>query len=184
MCSIEGCFNNFIVNKKYNLCELHNWLRLHPNKLEKDFYLRYSVEDAFKKPKPIDRFSKFKNTSLFPKKKKTHINQVSKKEQLNKVKLALVYKKIDETRGLICEGCGTTNYLSHSHLISRTERKDLEANENNIKIHCMERKDGTKGCHKRWEGTLEEKKTLLDFEKNMKFIKEVDESIYYEILLK
>ena len=42
----------------------------------------------------------------------------------------------------------------------------------------MQRQDGSKGCHQRWEGTLEEKKTLLDFESNMEYIKEKDKEYY------
>jgi len=175
MCNFEGCKNINIVNKKYELCEKHNWLRMNPNKTEEDFYNRYN--------KPIDRFSKFQGNSMFPNKlKKTSLKSVSKKEQINKTKLNEIYKEIDRKRGLICEGCGNKNYLSHSHLISRNDRKDLEADENNIKIHCMQRMDGTKGCHGRWEGSLKEKQSLLDFEQNMEYIKNVDIKIYNKIL--
>jgi hypothetical protein len=177
MCSFEGCKNTNIVNKKYELCEKHNWLRMNPNKTEADFFNRYQ----FRQNKNLKTPSIQKNDKAYFL-KRTSLKSVSKKEQINKTKLNEIYKEIDRKRGLICEGCGNKNYLSHSHLISRNDRKDLEADENNIKIHCMQRMDGTKGCHGRWEGSLKEKQSLLDFEQNMEYIKNVDIKIYNKIL--
>lgn len=163
MCNIEGCNNSFIENKKRNLCPFHNWLRLNPDKTENDYYNRYN-STSNKSIKPIKQFSK-KNAAAYLRKKKT-------------------YDEIDLQREQLCEGCGSSNHLSRSHILSVNNRKDLEDDINNIRLYCMCRPDGSKGCHSRWEGNLEQKKTLLDFEKNMAYVKEKDLQAYNLILLK
>lgn len=85
-----------------------------------------------------------------------------------------------EDRGEECEGCGNTNLLSLSHLIPKSKRKDLEKNKKNIRLHCMGRRDGSKGCHQRWEN--KEWESLLDGEENLKIVKELDKN-YYELLM-
>lgn len=111
------------------------------------------------------------------------INPISKKNTIFEKNLKQVYEEINKWEQK-CSGCGSTNHLSRSHTIPRSRRKDLECEIKNIKIYCMQRPDGSKGCHQRWEGTLEEKKTLLDFNENMEYIKEVDNQLYNFILLK
>lgn len=115
--------------------------------------------------------------------KSNFINPVSKKKSQ---KLALrnkAYDKIDKTRERICSGCGCSHKpLSHSHLIPVSFSDKFEADERNIKFHCME-VPGDKGCHRRWEShDLKEMKTLLDFEENMEYIKEVCPEYYNKIV--
>jgi flagellar hook assembly protein FlgD len=114
--------------------------------------------------------------------KKVPLKQFSKKKQEQNNKLREVYEKIKKVRPERCEGCGQRNFLSFSHLIPRSRNEDFITDEDNIRIHCMQREDGSKGCHSRWEGKLEEKQTLMDFEYNMEFIKAVDEE-YYNLIM-
>jgi len=70
-----------------------------------------------------------------------------------------------ETKGHICEECGTTNRpLDLSHLISVGARKDLEEGPENVVLHCRE-------CHMKWEnGTLEWKRASTTFSKHHTYI--------------
>ena len=84
---------------------------------------------------------------------------------------------MSEEEDIFCTGCGTTSSLSHSHLVPRSKRGDLTAVRENITWHCMDK------CHDIWEhGTLEQMKTLDDFEKNMKYIYSADFN-YYNLLI-
>lgn len=111
------------------------------------------------------------------KNKKGYIKNYSNKNIIAKKVLQETYDKINE-KEQVCSGCGSKFHLSRSHIIPRSRRKDLEGDIENITLYCMQRQDGSKGCHQRWEGTLEEKKTLLDFESNMEYIKEKDKEYY------
>lgn len=113
--------------------------------------------------------------------KKTLLKKVSKKQQtINKE-----YRdtcESDNFENNYCSGCGNPTNLSFSHLIPRSRNNKLYSEKRNIKLHCLQRQDESKGCHQRWEGNLESKKTLLDFEENMNYIKEVDLE-YYNLIL-
>ena len=104
----------------------------------------------------------------------------------NKSKLYAIYAIIAETREHKCTGCGRYSgqvQLSHSHIISRAKRPDLTCDIENITYHCLS--IGQKGCHDIWEhGTVDEKKTLFDYEKNMSYIRRVDEGLYNKLRLK
>lgn len=164
MCNIEGCNNNLIVNKKYNLCEFHNKQRL--------------IAECTKVKQEIIKSTKqyqLKRSSLKPISKNNLIKLKKKKE---------TYDLIDQNRDQVCEGCMNSNFLSRSHVISVNNRKDLEDDPRNIHLFCMERIDGSKGCAKRAEGTLEERQSLLTFEEDMNYIKEKDIKLYNLIILK
>ena len=112
------------------------------------------------------------------------MRKVSKKQSRINNKLKKVYKEIAETRGHYCTGCGRADVpLSHSHYISRSRRKDLETDINNITYHCLsiatEGSDGRKGCHELWEGSLADKQKLLDYPKAMEYILEKDTELYF-----
>ena len=104
----------------------------------------------------------------------------------NKSKLYAIYAMIAETREHMCTGCNRYSgqvQLSHSHIISRAKRPDLTCDIENITYHCLS--IGQKGCHDIWEhGTVDEKKTLFDYEKNMSYIRRVDEGLYNKLRLK
>lgn len=110
------------------------------------------------------------------------ITPISQRELDNRKSLREVYEKMN-SQEQVCSGCGTTNYLSRSHIIPRSRRKDLESDINNIRFYCMERADGSKGCHQRWEGSLKEKRTLNDFDEVMKYVEREDLEYYNMITL-
>jgi len=80
----------------------------------------------------------------------------------------------------VCSGCGTTQHLSHSHLIPRSYRKDLEAVKENITFHCLS--VGKKGCHEHFEGMGAP--LLMDFQSNMEIIRRLDETYFLKKLFK
>ena len=106
------------------------------------------------------------------------MKKVSKKQAAINRKLKEVYKHIAETRGQYCTGCGRSDVpLSHSHYISRSRRKDLELDPNNITYHCLSLEKI--GCHELWEGSLADKQKLLDYHKAMEYILENDTELYF-----
>lgn len=110
--------------------------------------------------------------------KQTRLKPVSKKKELQNEEYRRVCNKIKESREEKCEGCGRRSFLSFSHLISRSRNSKLIADEDNIRIHCLK-------CHQNWEsGNLEEKKKMLDFERNMEYLQDVDLEMYNLIMMK
>ena len=114
------------------------------------------------------------------------IASVSKKQAASNRKLKKVYEEIANERGHYCTGCGKSSVdvpLSHSHLIPRSRRKDLETDKRNITYHCSSSVDyngkSRKGRHDMWESTQRVK--LLDYHKNMETILELDVEYYYLI---
>ena len=104
---------------------------------------------------------------------------ISKKEQSQKRKLKNVYKEIAEERGHYCTGCGKSDVpLSHSHLIPKSRRKDLETDKRNITYHCLDMGE-RRGCHTLWESR--DRYMLLDYHKNLEQILEMDVEYYYLI---
>lgn len=107
----------------------------------------------------------------------------SNKKILNRSKkqkgIDLEYKKtcieIKRTREHKCTGCGCTETLTHSHLIPRSKREDLISEPKNITYHCI-----INGCHDKWESS--DRVTLLDYDRNMQIVRELDRE-YYELLL-
>jgi len=99
----------------------------------------------------------------------------SKKQEKITEELHRVYQEIDTEREPICTGCGRGDVpLSHSHLISRKKRPDLITEKRNIQFHCLSI-GGREGCHDRWDRN---DTTLLDWDENMAYIKEVDTMCY------
>ena len=108
------------------------------------------------------------------------MKQVSKKQSTINRELTKVYKEIANERGHYCTGCGRSDVpLSHSHIIPRSRRPDLITEKRNITFHCLVREDDSIGCHQRWEG--KQRVELMDYERNMEYIKEVDKEYYYLI---
>lgn len=112
------------------------------------------------------------------------MKSISNKQKKINRKLKKVYQLISEEREHCCSGCGRYDLpLSHSHLIPRSKRKDLECEGRNIVYHCLSI-DGRTGCHQLWESSLNDKMRLLDYHKNMAYIKEVDSKYYYLLINK
>jgi hypothetical protein len=133
----------FIVNRTHWLCEKKNRERL-------DGQQSQTVK-------------KSKLSSFF---------KTSAKQKENIIRLKEVYAEISNEREHICESCGTKEMLSHSHIIPRSRRKDLECDKENIIYQCLK-------CHHIWEhGTAKEKAGLPNFEKIIEYIKKVDSEFY------
>ncbi len=144
----------------------------------------------------LEAFEKFNikpniiKTFPFKKKKQRPLKKTpSSKEAEIKRNLIKTYKHIDYTREKVCTGCnkyhGEVN-LSHSHIISKADCKkigkpELIWDEGNIVYHCFEK--DRKSCHKKWESNIL-RKTLLDYEKNMEYIKSVSIEMYNKYLVK
>lgn len=113
------------------------------------------------------------------------LKRVSIKETINKDKLKVIYQEISQEREHICSGCGNKNNLSHSHLIPRSRRKDLELDKENIKYHCLVGMNGEEGCHSKWESNILSKmKYLFDYEDNLNYLSKVDKEYYYFVINK
>ena len=111
---------------------------------------------------------------------------MSKKQDKIKRQLVKIYKEIALERTFSCTGCGASGhsvFLSHSHIIPRSRRKDLELSKNNITYHCLTYVDHDNnvrtGCHEVWESKQRFK--LLDYFANLAYIKKVDKEYYYLI---
>jgi 5-methylcytosine-specific restriction endonuclease McrA len=99
------------------------------------------------------------------------IRRKSNKQSSIDRKLKKVYRQLSETRRLYCTGCGTTDALTHSHLIPRSRRRDLVCEIENITYHCV-------NCHTKWEnGVLANE--LYDYRRNMEYLKRVDNEYFH-----
>lgn len=114
-------------------------------------------------------------------KKSKGINGKSQKQQEIDAELHRCYDEIAREREHICSGCGTTKYLSHSHLIPRSYRRDLVAVKENIQYHCMSYLNHV-GCHSKWEREIPGVTELKDYVQNMLYVRETD-SVYFQKLL-
>lgn len=155
-----------IVNKTRYLCKEKNHLRLH-GETEQETLNKKAQKWSFGQ-------------------KKKSLKSISKKESLNKEKYSETIFWLKENVPLECSGCGQNQFLSPSHLVRRSDRKDLESNKNNIKWHCMERlipdKFGNMGCHDRWESLdIEKMLSMKDFEENLKIVKSLDNKLFNRI---
>lgn len=92
-----------------------------------------------------------------------------------------VCEEIDHEREPVCEGCGRGDRsLSHSHILSKYDRRDLIADKRNIRLHCFY---VTGNCHDKWEkGDPKEIVQMNDFIDNLIYIREKDQGEYRKIL--
>lgn len=169
-----------IVNKKRGLCDDCNFTRLHHGKTKEEVY----KERHAKKEKKFTQVKKFNFVDKIPlvkKIKKTFIKKISNKKAAVEKELRVVYKKIDNDREPICEGCGRGDVpLSHSHLLSQYFRQDLITEEENIRLHCF---GNYNSCHDKWErGAPVDLIEMKDFKENLEYIKEVDRGAYNKIV--
>jgi len=140
---------------------------------------------------PLKRGSKQLKRSGFKNKgksklKQSRLNSISIKEKSNKIEVNKAYAEMEAAGDYeYCTGCGNHNNLSHSHILGRGVRKDLEADIEGIKPHCLVRQDGSESCHSRWEsGDVEKMMSLNDFWDNMEYIKKHDINKHNRIMLK
>jgi hypothetical protein len=125
-----------IVNKRHSLCQEKNRERLDHNSGEERVVQRKLAAKSLTS-----------NKGLSPGKKRLGL---SKKKKDTNTSYKKVCEQIGEERGMECEGCGTHQRLSFSHLSPRSRRPDLIDDPRNIHIHCMDG-DGVVGCHTKYE---------------------------------
>lgn len=130
---------------------------------------KYPVYNSFHKlcvycnQKRLDeaKTPKFTNTRN---KSRTDANSQAKK---------VIKEAMLRSSGGLCTGCLNRKPLTLSHIIPISLRKDLELDQDNLLLECMD-------CHTVWEhGTLEKKKALLNYQLKENYIKKVDPN-YYE----
>lgn len=154
----------YIMNKRHTLCKECNEIRKYGKTK-----IQMQIEKNKEKPK------------------KTYtIKARSKKQDDIHKKYIEVLKTLDRPK--ICSGCNSSNaILSHSHIISQKDcknigRPDLIHNPDNITYHCLDWYN-SKGCHQIWENP-KRRSELLDYEKNMQYIKTISLELYNKYLTK
>jgi len=101
------------------------------------------------------------------------MKKVSDKQKERNLLIKKIYNEISEEREHECESCLTSKNLSHSHIIPKSRRKDLEITKKNIIYQCI-------SCHFEWENGSD-KRRLINYDKMMEYINSVD-SEYYNLL--
>lgn len=140
LCS--NCNNYEIRNKHFKLCTSCNQKRLNEAKISKS-------------ASGIRRFPNQK-AKLLPKK------------AIQKSKFS---KKIHSSRPAICTGCHNGfKHLTISHSIPVSLREDLEFEEKNVELECMD-------CHYNWEHGVNPR-ILFNFESKLEYIESVDPELY------
>jgi DNA-directed RNA polymerase subunit RPC12/RpoP len=181
----SGCGTlQLIINKRYCLCNDCNFRRLHGGKGKQEVY----KERHDKKDKK--QYASIKKTPWNTPDKGDLVNELKKVFSIKKISpkrakrhsdLKEVYKKIDQEREPVCEGCGRGDVaLSHSHLLSEYDRPDLYTDQDNIRLHCF---GFYTSCHDKWErGLIHEVVLMLDFKENLDYIKSVDTKAYNKVI--
>lgn len=138
-----------IVNQFYDLCTDCNFRRTHHGQTRAQvgatrLRRRRARPTPSKtplvraRPRPVVRNSRSAKRKAIP--------QRSAKQVARDAGMRATYAVIDATREPVCEGCGRGDCpLSHSHVLSQGQRKDLVAEAGNIRLHCPT-------CHDHWEG--------------------------------
>ncbi len=115
------------------------------------------------------------------KKKKSYIKARSSKRDVVEVEYRAAQKEIKQDRPWECQGCGGTQFLSFSHLVPRSRRRDLIANKLNIHIHCMSF-GGNTGCHDKHDAGQWDQ--LRDGDEILSAIKALDPEYYSLLIMK
>lgn len=76
----------------------------------------------------------------------------------------------------VCNNCGTTYRLSHSHLVKASRDSALYVQKENMVYHCLDTPDKS-GCHTKFESS--EVATMNDFESNFKLIHKLDREYFW-----
>lgn len=160
MCSTPNC-NKPTINRKYNLCNDCNYIRLNGKSRQQTYQERNELRPKktyqLKSHKPIKQQTQKEFTQ------KKELSQVKREIELEAVQNGTYY----------CKGCGISYVgLDKSHIVSVGKRKDLELEKDNINLLCRD-------CHEDWEsGDIIRMIRLQCFEKDLKYIQEKDLSIY------
>jgi hypothetical protein len=202
-----GCHEEPIVNKHFKLGRKCNELRLNGGKTKAQVYQeRYgSLRGTTRRvvaPRS-DWSAKVPGVDRVEPKKRKAIAKVSKtaryhcsdgtlvsQAEINE-NLKIVYGFMDLDYRGYCSGCTRTNQpMSHSHTISQARCKLLGKTEliwdvRNIEFECFEGPcSKPTACHNKWEvGSLEVKKTLINFTRKLEYIKLHDQETYRKLTL-
>lgn len=161
-----------IVNKKYNLCDDCNFMRLHDGKTKSEVY----AERSASKPKKVYQL---KQTPI--KRSNKPIKQVTSKQSKRSAELSDLKYNIElqalQDGNYYCWGCGhAKGALDKSHILSVRQRKDLELDPNNINLFC-------RTCHMDWESNdILKMLKLHSFDKDLQYIQNKDKNRYNSIL--
>lgn len=186
----NGCGKNkYIQNKTRGLCGDCVYIKNHKGKSRLDVAIE-KKHILYQERKNNPSNNVWKGSKI--KKSTKRIGLSDKQKEINK-DLKEVYAEIDSEREPICSGCnmrqGGNIVLSHSHVISQKEckqigRVDLITDKQNIVFHCLDF-GGHVGCHRIHETKRASiMNQLLDFEKNLSFIKSVSIELYNRIVNK
>lgn len=161
-----------IINRKYHLCNNCNWKRLHPGEKKKVYQLkRTPLKRGRSKIKKISDENKYKTSSGMLV-SQSYIDDMYRN----------VCQKIVHERYKMCQGTHRVDLpLSFSHTISRQRCKDLGKAEliwdsENIELESFEAPTSKPtAAHNIWEsGTIEQKRSLFNFERKMNYLKKHD----------
>jgi hypothetical protein len=86
------------------------------------------------------------------------------------------YAEIALERAHNCDECGTSNRLSHSHLVSKSRDGKLATTKTNIVYHCLSFGDIV-GCHTKYESM--DVARMKNFEKYFRIIHELDRQYFW-----
>jgi hypothetical protein len=161
-----------IVNKKYELCNNCNSIRLTGKSLterQADSSQKYlkKAHERFR-AKVTEETDHEVDLSRFRKSPKP-VKQQTSREAVVKGKLSQIKRDIEleavQNNEYFCNGCGRSHVgLDKSHILSVGQYKQYELIKANIQLLCRD-------CHKIWEsGTIEEQMSLLCFVDNLQFI--------------
>lgn len=165
MCSIKHC-NKRSVNKKYDLCDDHNYVRLNGKTKQQAF--QEKVQTRVK--------------AIYTPSRKTYRppRQQRPEETLIKQKLSALKTEIEmdaiHSNEYYCKGCGKSHPgLDKSHILSVGQFKHLELMKANIQLLCRD-------CHMAWESWDIEKMAELNcFEENLDFVRVYSREFYSKI---
>lgn len=147
----KECNQREISNKWHKLCVYCNQKRLDVSKQRESFFSRGSLGEN--KARNLVKKSKEKGS-----------------------RRAAFKKEIQAQRPDVCEGCGKSGkltFLTLSHTIPVSLRKDLEFESRNVHLECMD-------CHSIWENCSNEvRQSLLNYEEKIDWIKEIDPLLYH-----
>ena len=125
---------------------------------------------------PLKRKTRLKGQSSL---KRTRLKRVSPERAKRERAKHKTYEKIDAEWSGLCDGCGKRVWpINNSHLLPESKFPQFAANKQNLRKHCQEH------CHRLWEGGLKGVKDMLDYEENMKVVKELDYNYYLKLRAK
>lgn len=183
----ECGYNAPIVNKKYGLCGNCNYKRLHDGKSKQEVYAERRKSKNGELPQRKNKKCNIRNISKLNSYKCSDGSKVTQSE-INR-RYVDTCTRIKQEREPICQGTGRTDLpLSFSHTISRKRCKEIGRTEliwadGNIEIESYTPPgSNSEAAHNIWDaGNLEKKKTLLNFDRKLEYIKENDYEQYVKL---